>query len=213
MTWAPSYTTASSLAHYMASDGYSVDRIQEDLVELTNAAESGSRAVDWAAKRQFGLVDAPEAREYTLEWSTTAGMWFAEVDDFMTTSGMVLAFDSARDGTYSTAIANTYAVPARPNEVDKSKPYERIYFRTTVGVVFDGRYFGLRATIRWGWTAFPVTVVNATNMQSSRFFARRNSPYGVAGSPQDGSEVRLSARADPDVRVSLKPYRRVRWAA
>jgi hypothetical protein len=213
MAWAPTYATAESLAHYMASDGFDLDRIEEERVELENACESGSRAVDDTTNRQFGVVAAPEAREYTLEWSDSKCMWYAEVDDFQTTTGMVLAFDTARDGTYTTTIANTYAVPALPNAVKKGLAHTRIYLRSTVPAVLDGRALGFRATIKWGWTAVPLTVVNAAHMQASRFYARRNSPYGVAGSPQDGSEIRLAAKADPDVRVSLKRYWRNRWAS
>jgi hypothetical protein len=43
-------------------------------------------------------------------------------------------------------------------------------------------------------------------LQASRFYARRDSPYGVAGSPDLGSEVRLLSKVDPDVAVSLADY-------
>jgi hypothetical protein len=67
-------------------------------------------------------------------------------------------------------------------------------------------------TVKWGWTAFPVPVVNAAKLQTARFVARRDSPYGIAGSPDQGSEMRLLARVDPDVAVILRPFVRV-WAA
>jgi hypothetical protein len=64
----------------------------------------------------------------------------------------------------------------------------------------------VKVTALWGWTAVPVAVKQATLLQASRFFSRRHSPYGVAGSPELGSEIRLLARVDPDVGVSLRDY-------
>lgn len=53
----------------------------------------------------------------------------------------------------------------------------------------------------------PAGVNTATLIQAARFFKRRDSPYGVAGSPEMGSELRLQAKLDPDVYVMIKPYR------
>lgn len=52
----------------------------------------------------------------------------------------------------------------------------------------------------------PDAVKLACLLQASRFFIRKNAPFGVAGSPQDGSEIRLLARLDPDVLVMLGPF-------
>lgn len=56
----------------------------------------------------------------------------------------------------------------------------------------------------WGFAAtIPPTVNMACLLQASRWFARRNSPYGIAGSPDMGSELRLLAKLDADVAVML----------
>lgn len=67
-------------------------------------------------------------------------------------------------------------------------------------------------TAKFGWPEIPVAIQQATLLQASRLVARRDSPYGVAGSPDAGTEVRLLARVDPDVEVAIGPYRRW-WAA
>jgi hypothetical protein len=59
----------------------------------------------------------------------------------------------------------------------------------------------------------PSAVKLATRLQASRFMARRDSPYGVAGSPDAGSEIRLLSRVDPDVAVALRGFSRPRRAA
>lgn len=212
MTWAPSYIDRTALAHFIAGEAMADDRIAADGVELDEDCETGSRCVDGYAGRQFGLVAAPEARLYTLSWSWANQMWFAEVDDFMTVAGMVLAWDSAGDGTYASTISTSLTMKTPGRAAQRSRPWEQIYFRPTVPLTFDGRMQGLRATAQWGWTSVPKPAITASKIQASRLFARRQSPYGVAGSPQEGSEVRLSARLDPDLRSSLRTYRRRAWA-
>ena len=57
-----------------------------------------------------------------------------------------------------------------------------------------------------GWSAIPAPIEAATLVQSTRLHARRNTPLGVAGSPEGGI-VRLLSRLDPDVELMLRPYR------
>jgi len=69
----------------------------------------------------------------------------------------------------------------------------------------------LTVTALWGWTEVPQAVKAATLLQVARFAARRDSPYGIAGSPDEGGEMRLLAALDPDLRTSLRPYVRRAW--
>ena len=64
----------------------------------------------------------------------------------------------------------------------------------------------------WGWTAVPAEISMATLIQASRLFARRQSPFGIAGAPDLGV-VRLSARLDADVEVLVKDFRRRKGVA
>lgn len=59
---------------------------------------------------------------------------------------------------------------------------------------------------RAGEGSTPSAIVNACLLQASRFWSRRSSPFGVAGSPEFGNELRLLNRLDPDVEVMLGPY-------
>ena len=58
----------------------------------------------------------------------------------------------------------------------------------------------------------PDGVKVATLLQAARYFKRRESPYGIAGSPEMGSEMRLRAELDPDVINLVRPFR-AWWAA
>jgi hypothetical protein len=90
------------------------------------------------------------------------------------------------------------------NAAFKGKPYERLVVDPDSTAKPTSEAHGVTATsANWGWDAVPVPVEQATLLQASRFHARRFSPYGVAGSPEQGSELRLLAKLDPDVAVAL----------
>lgn len=191
MPWAPSYIDGDILKGFVRV-GDNVDDAQ-----LALDAAAANRAVDKAAGRQFGKVDAPEARSYPVRWSRSRCCWVAEVDDFQSLVGAVF-----------------------PSGVDDPTPYPRN--AVSVGLAWTHLHWAadpsggtgeVDVILPWGWAAVPAAVMLAALLQGSRFVARRDSPLGVAGSPQLGSELRLLANADPDVAVSLEYYRRDWWAA
>ena len=49
----------------------------------------------------------------------------------------------------------------------------------------------------------PSSVKLAVLLQASRWVKRREAPFGIAGSPEMGNELRLLAKLDPDVMVLL----------
>jgi len=203
MAWAPDYITLSELKAFL--------RIGDtgDDVQLAVAITAASRAIDRCTNRQFGVVASVEERQYTAEWNRRRGRWVVPIDDLMTVTGLVVTTVD-EDGTLTGTIT---AYDLEPRDADlKGRPWELLVVRSTSAVVPTGARGEMATTGLWGWTAVPTAVDQATYLQASRFHARRNSPYGVAGSPDDGSELRLLARVDPDVAVSLGPYRRW-WAA
>lgn len=62
----------------------------------------------------------------------------------------------------------------------------------------------VRITARWGWPAVPDAVMQANLLQSARFYKRKDSPEGVAGSA-DWGLIRVP-NLDPDVRALIAPY-------
>lgn len=184
MAWAPDYLEADDLKDYV--------RVDDDLddVQISMAIAAASRAIDDATGRQFGVVDSPEARLYTPRWDADACSWAVAIDDLATVTGSLLD-----------AVVLDQAALYPRNAVAKGKVWTRLLVDACEEVT---------VTASWGWSAVPEAVVMACALQASRFLARRDSPYGVAGSPQNGSELRLLARLDPDVAVSLRGYVRLR---
>jgi hypothetical protein len=190
VAWEPDYVTSSEVKAYLRITD------SDDDAMIAVWATTASRAVDGFCHRQFGSVTAEE-REYSTEYDRHLGCYIAFIDDVQDVDDLVVLDENADEVTdYS-------LLPV--NALKKGKPYERI----AVNVCGP-----LTITAPWGWTSVPVPVKNATLLQAARLAARRDSPFGVAGSPTEGSELRLLATLDPDLKTSLgSKYRRERWAA
>lgn len=188
MGWAPDYVTAAQLKSYL-----NIQHDDDDLW-LANWATAVSRNVDNFCNRQFGQT-ALENRSYTPHWDRNECLTYIEIDDLHDVTGFTLV-DSD-----STAITDYTLWPK--NAIAKGKPYERISI--DAGYTDD-----LVAHGKWGWTSVPTSIPTATYIQASRLNARRSSPFGVAGSPQQGSEIRLLAQLDVDFITTLKPLVR-KW--
>lgn len=198
MAWAPDYVTTEAMRNYL--------RIADtdDDVQIAMAISAASRAVDQYAGRQFGQVDAAEDRMFTARWDRRRCRWVIEIDDVMDDSGLEVWTDAGEIDVFALEPANA---PQR------SRPWTRIVVDPSSAVMPTSEENGVSVTeTMWGWLAYPAAVEQATALQASRFLARRDSPFGVAGSPDSGTELRLLARVDPDVGVALNPYRRV-WGS
>lgn len=197
MVWKPDYVTLTQLRDFATRSGETVDD-----AFLTIAAGAASRAVDRHTGRQFGKSDASQARRYTARWNRRRGRWVVVIDDLYDVAGLAVAV----------AAGAVSAFDLEPvNALFDGKVYERIAIKPESANLPTSREPEVTVTTdKWGWPAFPVSVVEASLLQASRLASRRDSPYGIAGSPDEGSEVRLLARVDPDVAVSLGDYRR-RW--
>lgn len=206
MAWAPDYATAIELAAYVRIDD-SVDDAQ-----LALAVAAASRAIDRTTRRQFGVVDVPVARFYTARHDAALGRLVVDLDDLMSTTGLVVEVDTEGDGTYAGTIAAADYTLMPRNAAADGRPWTLLSPSgdSTVGLsTVEG---AVRITALWGWSSVPPAVKQACLTQASRLLARRDAPFGVAGSPEAGSEMRLLAKVDPDVAVLLRHYTRRWWA-
>lgn len=195
MPYGPDYVTVADFKSWLRVDPDDDD----DDTHLQRAVTAACRAVDEHCNRQFGLVPAPV--EYVADvWGRDeCGRWLASLPDLMTTTGLVVVADG------STVAAESYVLQPR-NAAFRERPWTSI-------AVDSGTRGDVVVTGRWGWSAVPAAVAQATLLQASRFLIRRDSPFGIAGSPDNGNELRLLARVDADVAVSLRGYRRPRGVA
>jgi hypothetical protein len=197
MAWAPDYLTVAELRAYRSLD---VDDTAED-VDLAVSITAASRAIDRHCNRQFGIVAAPELRYYTAWYDSERCRWVVDIDDLATTTGLVLEVDGEAVTTYKLGPRNAVA---------KGKVWTQLYLDDDSECQPTGAEDEIEMTASWGWPAFPVSVKQAAYIQSQRFSKRKESPYGIAGSPEAGTEMRLLSRVDPDVGVALADYVRPR---
>lgn len=205
MTWAPDYATSAELKHQLAP-GIS-DTLDD--AEIALALKAASRAVDTYCGRQFGQVASPVARYYS---PTSHGTGAVVIDDLMDVTGLVVKTDASGDGSFPTTLAINTDVRLYPwNAAADGRPWIMLVGQR--GTRLPCRARGVEITARWGWSAVPAEVKQATLIQASRIFKRKDAPFGIAGSPELGSELRLLDRLDPDVAVLLAGLRRLSWVA
>lgn len=202
MAWKPDYVTAEELKAFLRIFD-SVDDTQLGL-----AISGASRAIDVSCNRQFGKVALAEQRFYTAHYDRTRCRWIVDIDDLMDITGFEAEVQDA-DGNTVGAI-DEYTLEPR-NAAAEGRPWTRLVVRPGSAFRPTGLENEVAASALWGWTSTPDTIKQACLLQASRFFARRESPYGVAGSPDLGSELRLLARLDVDVAVMVGAFRRW-WA-
>lgn len=185
MPWKPDYVDAADLADFV--------RVNADNPYVGTYGTAAARLIDDACNRQFGQLDA--AATFTYDACRAAqldnGRWLLLVDDVQDITAATVTVD----GTAVAAGVDGYQWWER-NAVAKGEPY--------TGITLADRPSGdVDVFALFGWSAVPAAVTGAVWLQVNRWNIRRESPYGTAGSTGDGSEVRLSARLDPDVRLML----------
>ena len=194
MAWKPDYVDVDELKHFAR---ITAALSTEDEAELQLVVTSASRAVDKATHRQFGQVDDPEVRRYRPRWSFARGLWKVRIDDVMDAAGLEVELGGEPLTEFDLEPLNA---------AEEGKPFEELLIRPDSPVQPSRRRDVLTATALWGWDEVPPTVKQATLLQANRFKQRQTSPFGVAGSPEAGSEIRLLDRVDPDVSLMLREY-------
>jgi hypothetical protein len=173
-----------------------------DDAALEAAINAVSRMIDDYTGRFFykdGTTQSPVARYYTA-----LDPWTMNVDDITTITQ--IATDDNFNQLWDTVWATSDYMVEPINNPRRGWPFTRI--------LAIGRYVwpyylpqACKITGVWGWSAVPYEVQSACLIQSSRIFVRRQSPFGIAGTPELGT-VRLTSRLDPDVEALLRPFRK-----
>lgn len=204
MAWRPDYVTLVEVKDYIGITG---DDETHD-VKLARDIASASRAVDRECRRQFGSSVTPVDRFYTPQFDPVDRYWFVVTDDVAQTQGAPIVV-SLDDGTYTYATDVTASArPLDPNAAADGRPVQGYRLAGSNW----GRVDELRVRAVFGWDSVPVSIKDATLLQTQRFFKRGDAPFGIAGSPSGEGEMRLLSKVDPDVALMLRGYTR-RWSA
>lgn len=178
-----------------------------DDATLQMALDAATGQVDNYCGRSFAI--AATTRYYYPE---NGG--YVVVDPIANSTGLTVTVDQNNDGVYEQTwtVGTDYRLDP-VNAVAEGDPWTRL---TAVGskrfpVIASRPSVAVAGNFGWPGGAAPAGVKHATLLQASRLWKRKDAPFGVAGSVEFGSEVRLLAKLDPDVESLLRPYRRSWW--
>jgi len=196
----PDYATLAQVKGYLK---IAHDNLDDDLaVWLTGT----SRQIDKHCGRSFGQLTTAATVRRTARWNRVRRQWMVDIPD--------LTEANAADLVVTVAGVTVTQYVLQPDDAPmRDMPYERLLFTSLAERQPCGQPDEVTLSAKWGgWTAPPAGVGGAMRIQCNRLNKRKDSPFGVAGSPQvGGTELRLLERVDPDAANLLKPYLR-RWA-
>ena len=205
---ADAYATIPTFRTFIRNAGTSDATDPDSALELL-ALEAAARAIDRACGRKFDAAAATATARVFTAARSPLWRYVVDIDDLADPATITsVKFDATGDGDYTTTTTAYRVGPA--NAVARGLPYTRIIFDAgTYATLVEE---GVQVTAKWGWTAIPTTIQNANLIQAARFLKRRDSPFGVAGSPEMGNELRLLAKLDPDVALMIAAFKR-NWGA
>jgi hypothetical protein len=188
------YATLAELKAYAS--------IQKDTHDdlLADALTAASRGIELVCHRQFNTDAAATARVYRPLHST-----LVKVEDFHTTTGLVVKTDSTGDGTFDTTW-DAGDFEARPlNGVVSGQPGWPYYDLWSNGTrLFPKEHFAsVEVTAGWGWAAVPTPVKQSTLMLAEEIYKQKDSPFGIAGMDNYGV---VRVRENPAIMRKLAPY-------
>lgn len=178
----------------------------DDLLSDAILAATDEIETEWCG-RQFNKTTTASARVYT---PISSEMCF--VDDFHTTTDLVVKVDLDDDGVYETTLSTSdYTLQPTNGVVDGQPgwPYYRIKLRASTSYWFPCSDESVQVTAQWGWAAVPENVKAACRMLAHDNFKSKDNPFGVAGFSEFGV-VRM--RNNHQVEKKLKKYRRRKLA-
>lgn len=205
MALGDSYATLEELKNYLTVP----DTVDD--TELESALASASRDIDKTCGRQFNDAGTATARVFYPD-----GWDLVKVDDFSTTTGLIVKTDDGNDGTYETTWDSIdYQLEPLNGIVDGETgwPYNRIRavgsrcFPTWCLVNLPLFRAPIQITAQWGWAAVPAPVKQACLIIASETFKLRDAPFGVAGYGDFGP---VRVRNNPMAMSKLGPYIRDR---
>ena len=195
------YTTLNEFKAYLfpsANYGSAED------AQMEGAIEAASRIIDNFTNRRFFLDASVSERVYYSDTPIRC-----TVDDFSTTTGLIIKVDTGDNGTFDQTWASTEYILEPLNATVggvTGQPYNTII--ATIPKLFPvtGRRPRIEVTAKWGWAAIPHSIEQACLIQASRLYRRAQTPEGFAAGEGFGA-IRVSTLIDPDVKMLISPFR------
>lgn len=199
-----SYITSDELKAYASN----ITDAEHDPI-IAAILPAASRAIERWCGRQFNDAGSASARVYT---PISPDLVF--VDDFSTTTGLIVKTDTTADATYATTISSSYYTVEPLNGVIDGRPgypYRRIAVHSGESMPMPAAGPpSVQVTARWGWAAVPADVKQACLIEATRMFRRMFTPDGLLAETTAGVAgyaVRVPTDLDRTAQMLLAPYR------
>jgi hypothetical protein len=190
----PTYASLSELKAYLGITDTAEDpQLQDSLI-------TASRSIEHICGRRFWPDQVATARLFQPRDADVVN-----VDDFWTSTGLIVAVDDSDSGTYSRVLSATDYVLEPFNGVNDGEPgwpYYRLG-ATNSGWPSRSRRPSVQVTAKWGWAAVPGPIKQACIYLAEETFKMKGSPFGVAATDQFGP---IRMRNNPKVMSMLAPY-------
>ncbi len=164
------------------------------------AIEAASRSIDQFTARRFYQDSTVQTRYYT-----PTNTRHLDVDDISTSTGLVVSADTGLDNTFEQAwtvddYSGSYGFRLQPE--NDGAPWNRLES-------LKGAWPTLRRSIKvvakFGYASVPTEVAAATLLLATRYYTRKDAPFGVIDSPVGIANL---PRTDPDVASMVGNLRR-----
>lgn len=189
------YCTVAQVREELSDDA---ERLSAALLE--KAVNATSRAVDDWTGRRFWQDPVPVIRKDRPDRCE-----HVDVGDISTTDGLIVETRGSLAGDWSPWTLDTdYELDEALGSANGGAfAWDRL---VAVGArtFRPARFRTLRITARWGWSAVPIQVEEATILRAVAIFKRKETPYGIADFGEFGP-VRIG-RQDADVMEMLRPF-------
>jgi hypothetical protein len=193
------------------TNGYISERTFRDAIGDTSTVqqatiersiETASRQVDAHCGRRFYKDTAATDRYYNRDTAAVV-----RIDDFWTTTGLVVAADPGDDGTWEESWTITTDFVAGPiNGIMDGLPWPYVELAAVGNKTWppDGLRGTIKVTAKWGWASVPDAIQMATLLIAKDLFKRPESLTGGYVGLDGWGPARI--REDPAVMQMLRPY-------
>jgi hypothetical protein len=178
------YVSVGDFKSYLVGQANANLTGQDDQFE--DAVSTASREIENFCARQFNRAESATARTFEPD----SGTW-CYVDDFWTTTDLVVKLDSSGDGSFATTLtASQYKLYPADGVID-SMPGWPFYKLTLLGGLsfpchYSGRDDVLQVTAKWGWASVPSPVRAACKIMAAETWKLKDAPFGVLGLDEFG---------------------------
>ncbi len=198
------YADKNDLKTYLGLSGSGQD------TNLDNALNGASRQIDKITDRYFYQDESVNARYYN-----PTNQFTLFVDDISTTTGLVVKLDTTDDGSHEKTLTldtDFILKPLNPqpyevSDTDYKAPYTELQILSSRSSErFDPLIMkNVKIEAKFGYPAVPEAIKQATLLQATRLFKRKDTPFNVFGNEATGTQE-LFSKFDPDAKMLIKGY-------